>query len=241
MPYHRYMARPFRDYGNDDIRAARKQRARETGRQYFPRVNNDGTASYYDDFEGDYFVDTQAKFNPKVRTSEVYTVKQGKEVLDDQFEFGGEGVGPESRRPAALTVKPTTSTNFARPYTVAAGWERYPAQGRLPSEQVLGTLSVMFRDGTLWNYYNVELSFWLTFQASMSKGQFINKHAQNPRLNSYAHGPADISGAPLANRAAIQRISREAQVLYRDKRIKNGPVPVTKGGQGRFSKRPRKR
>lgn len=235
------MARQFRQYDKDGIREARMQRARETGRQYAPRVDEFGRPVFYDDYTKEYYVDRAGKFRPKQRTDDGYIVKQGDDVLDEDFEFGGEGVGPESRRPAALTVKPTTSTDFSRPYTVAAGWERYPAQGRVTQDQELGTLSVMFRDGTLWNYYNVDRSFWITFKSAISKGQFINKNAQNPRLNSYPHGPADLSGAPLENRQFIQRISREAQVLYRDKRVKKGPVPVAKGGQGKYSKRPRKR
>lgn len=239
------MARQFKGFDSDAIREARLQRERETGRRYVPRIDERGRSTFRDR-DGNYVKDIpDAAYNPKLPEDYDYDVKTGfgdsSQPLDDTEFFGAAGVGPDSPRPAALTVRPTSSTNFQRPYTVAAGWERYPAQGRVGQDQELGTLSVMFRDGTLWNYYNVERSFWITFRSAISKGQFINKHAQNPRLNSYPHGPADISAVPASAQQYIQQTSREAQVLYRDRRRRKGSVPVTKGGQGRYSKRPRKR
>lgn len=239
------MALPFKDYGNDDIRAVAAKRERATGRKYAPRIDERGRSTFRD-FDGNYIKDIpDSAYSPKLPEDYDYDVKTGfgdsSQPIDDTEFFGSPGIGPQNPRPAPLTVKPTTSTNFSRPYTVAAGWERYPAQGRVSQDQELGTLTVMFRDGTLWNYYNVDRSFWITFKSAMSKGQFINKHAQNPRLNSYPHGPADISGVPASSQQYIQQVSREAQVLYRDRRVKKKAAPVAKGGQGRYSKRPRKR
>lgn len=241
------MARQFKGFDSDAIREARLQRERETGRKYVPRVDARGRGTFKGP-DGKYEKDIpDSAYNPKLPEDYGFEVKTGYGEssqgvdADNFFDIGDIGIGPDSPRPAPLTVRPTSSTNFQRPYTVAAGWERYPSQGRKTQDQELGTLTVMFRDGTLWNYYNVDRSFWITFRSAISKGQFINKHAQNPRLNSYPHGPADVSGVPASTQQYIQQTSREAQVLYRDRRVKKKTAPVAKGAQGRYSKRPRKR
>lgn len=251
------MANQFRGYDSDDIRVARKQYLRETGRKKLsPTVNG---VPVYDLGDNKEFRDIYGVYNPKVRTynedetvdsyetAEKYTVKQDGKILDDEYEFGGEGIGPDSRQPAPLTVKPTTSSNFERPYTVAAGWQKYPFQGRITSKQELGTLSVMFRDGTLWNYYSVPRSTWETFRGLFSKGQYINRNSQNPVLNTFAHGPAELSGASDASRRYIQRTAREAQVRYRARKaLPGGKMPnrVTKQGtasKNKPARKPRKR
>lgn len=55
---------------------------------------------------------------------------------------------------------PTSSTNYQRPRTVAAGYD--------PDRQ---TMTVVFRDGTFYNYYEVTPGEWEAFHASYSKGR----------------------------------------------------------------------
>jgi hypothetical protein len=65
----------------------------------------------------------------------------------------------------ALTDIPTSSTNYKRPRTVAAGYDVETA-----------TVTVVFRDGTFWNYQHITPDTWIAFHNSISKGKgFINK------------------------------------------------------------------
>lgn len=76
--------------------------------------------------------------------------------------------------PAPQTVQPTNTTNIQRPRTLTAGYDR-------PSQ----TLTVTFRDGTVWNYYGVTYQMWTAFKASPSPGRYIRT-----RLDFKAYGPA---------------------------------------------------
>jgi hypothetical protein len=175
----------------------------------------------------------EVRYNPKTKSYEPRYLrpKEAAPLLDENgnpikidgevqrdFQVDFDEITPDNARPAALTVRPTATTNYRRPYTVAAGWERYPRQSG-PAEANLGTLTTLFRDGTLWNYYDVDRSFWIKFKDSFSKGQYINKHAANPELtNSYRNGPADLSRVSQITRDLIYTESRVAQYKYVSKR-----------------------
>lgn len=83
------------------------------------------------------------------------------------------GKNPERGEMAELTYAPTKTTNIKRPRTLAAGYNRQSQ-----------TLSVIFRDGTAWNYYGVSYQMWTAFKASPSPGRFIRT-----RLDFKAYGP----------------------------------------------------
>lgn len=89
---------------------------------------------------------------------------------DDEEEE--EPINPEGRM-AILTQIPTSTTNFKRPRTLAAGWNRHSR-----------TLSVIFRDGTPYNYYGVNHDTWNKFRAAISKGVFILRYLDNEKLCS---------------------------------------------------------
>jgi hypothetical protein len=104
--------------------------------------------------------------------------------------------------PAALTDVPTSSLNASRPRTVAAG---YDASRRI--------LTVVFRDGTIWNYSGVTEGEWQNFHASVSKGR--------PWINDQLFGvgePADMTGLDPAVSAALYTAARNAQIKYRSVR-----------------------
>lgn len=131
--------------------------------------------------------------------------------------------------PAMLTDIPTSSTNSQRPRTVAAGYQPYVgarAAGSPKSEfgQPLGKLTVMFRDGTLWNYYDVTPGEWQTFSASISKGSpWLNKGFPNGKQKvdglfiGKPQGPADVSQAPESVRKNLYKTARVAQVRFASK------------------------
>lgn len=106
---------------------------------------------------------------------------------------------------AGLTDIPTSTTNFKRPRTVAAGWKEND------DDYQKGTLTVIFRDGTPYNFYDVPRSVWIKFHNSISKGR--------PYLNTtfpreYAHGPADVSSLSDSMRDAVYMAVRTTQLYY---------------------------
>lgn len=112
----------------------------------------------------------------------------------------------EPDAPSLLTDIPTSSTNYRRPRTVAAGWVEDPTY---PEH---GTLTVVFRDGTVYNFYDVERSVWLKFHSALSKGKsFLNK---NGTLLAYPHGPADVSNIDPRVREMVYRAARTQQIYW---------------------------
>jgi KTSC domain len=103
---------------------------------------------------------------------------------------------------------PTSSTNYSRPRTVAAGYD--------PDTQ---TMTVVFRDGTFYNYYQVSQSEWEAFHGSYSKGKpWLNKGFVNGNQKvdglfiGKPRGPATDEGSVNPQiRAALYRVSRATQ------------------------------
>jgi len=111
------------------------------------------------------------------------------------------GLGPNSStgEPAQLTEVPTSTTNVNRPRTVAAGYDKHRGGG---------TLTVVFRDGTFYNYYEVDNRTWQNFKRARSKGRFIYTYLdQKPR------GVADVSHLPSGARETLYRLSRTGQIM----------------------------
>lgn len=120
--------------------------------------------------------------------------------------------------PARLTDIPTSSTNSSRPRTVAAGYDK--------NRKVM---TVMFRDGTLYNYYDVSEDEWLSFHNSLSKGRpHLNRgfpNAKNPNAQrtdglflSKMRGAADTSGLDEDSVSEYWRAARTAQTRYKSTR-----------------------
>lgn len=144
--------------------------------------------------------------------------------LDDEFDT----------RPAELTDIPTSSTNASRPRTVAAGYRLYSGARRNPREQQLGKMTVMFRDGTIYNYYDVTPGEWQNFRNSISKGApWLNKGFPDGKQKvdglfvGKRRGPADLAGISESARSQIYRIARTAQVRFQNPR----KVTVDMGGR----------
>ena len=122
-------------------------------------------------------------------------------TADDTYE---EVSTPEDARDgsytARLTLKPTSTTNPARPRTVAAGYDRK-----------LFVLTVVFPDGTWYNYYDVPENMWQEFKNSESKGRYMHMSG----LDSWpSKGEANVGEMSPAKRGALNAVvasSRRAQ------------------------------
>ena len=101
--------------------------------------------------------------------------------------------------PAELTVIPTSTSNYQRPRTVAAGYDK--------ERQVL---TVVFRDGLFYNYYNVKPTEWTAFKSVVSKGRYILQH-----LDSKPRGAADMGNLPSYARETLYRVVRTNQIFFK--------------------------
>lgn len=125
---------------------------------------------------------------------------------DDEDDEDDEGLSDEA--PAKLTQLPTSSTNMSRPRTVAAGYD-----------EKRKVMTVMFRDGTIYNYYDVTAGEWEGFRASFSKGRpWLNRknnaQGSDGLFIGKPRGEADTSGLESSDLADIYRIARTSQYRY---------------------------
>lgn len=152
------------------------------------------------DLKGDYvYIDDNGNPVDKVRGRRFFDTDTNDETGREEVvvpgapsAYGAEG----DEGPAKLTVVPTTSSNPARPRTVAAGYDR-----------IRETLTVVFRDGTFYNYYGVTPREWQDFKARVSKGRYIYKI-----LDFKQRGPADLANVPSYARNTLYRIARSVQL-----------------------------
>jgi hypothetical protein len=142
---------------------------------------------------------------------------------------------------SALADIPTSTTNWRRPRTVAAGYDYNP-------ETDTGVITVVFRDGTFYNYYDVPPSVWIQFHDSFSKGPMLNRKTKNGgqamdgKLLSYKHGPADMSNLSPTAQEFIYKVARTAQIYHRNKTAtinQNTGRPSIGSGQNTRAKRRR--
>jgi len=123
---------------------------------------------------------------------------------DSQVGYGYKNLSTASvtsgkdREPAPISVVPTSSTNPERPRTVAAGYD--------VSRNVL---TVVFRDGTFYNYYNVDPGTWRAFKDAHSKGQFIARY-----LDYTDRGTANMKKTSIAAREQLYRVARTGQISH---------------------------
>lgn len=111
----------------------------------------------------------------------------------------------------------TSSTNYSRPRTVAAGYDESKM-----------TMTVVFRDGTFYNYYEVSPQEWAAFYASYSKGSpWLNrgfakgKNGKPPRQTQDGlfvrkpRGYADVSQIDPRVLEQLYRVARANQISTR--------------------------
>ncbi len=110
---------------------------------------------------------------------------------------GGRG----TREPAPISVVPTSTSNPARPRTVAAGYD-----------DVREVLTVVFRDGTFYNYYGVDQPTWDGFKSAHSKGPYIETF-----LDGKDRGTASMKGTAVKSREQLYRVARTGQLTNKGK------------------------
>ena len=110
----------------------------------------------------------------------------------------------EDESPAPLTVVPTSTSNPDRPRTVAAGYDAEEEK-----------ITVVFRDGTFYNYYEVTPTQWTAFKARVSKGQYIYKY-----LDFHPRGLADVSQISATARKAFYKVARSSQIHSKGAKFK---------------------
>ena len=173
--------------------------ATDTMRYYNPQTtaevnarNQAGQAVFLG--EDVYYVDANGNFVDR---------SAGRKYYDEDLDTGETVIpgekGPqfdESDAPAPLSLVPTSSSNPERPRTVAAGYDR--------TRQVL---TVVFRDGTYYNYYEVSTSEWQDFKKRVSKGQYIYKY-----LDYKPRGAANVNSLPSYARTALYKLTRTLQL-----------------------------
>lgn len=160
-----------------------------------------GGAGVYEDFpetipsgEEDFFyIDSRGNYVDKS------IFRQSYDIDDDTGEILVPGMkGPQEEEgtyPAPISVVPTSTSNAKRPRTVAAGYDADRS-----------VLTVVFRDGTWYNYYEVTPSEWKAFKSQVSKGKYIYRV-----LDYKPRGDADVSGLSAGTRKNLYGISRAYQ------------------------------
>lgn len=119
--------------------------------------------------------------------------------------------------PAALSVVPTSTSNLHRPRTVAAGWQENP------DTPDVGKLTVVFRDGTYYNYYDVTKSEWDRFKSAPSKGPMLNPRPTPGFLMYKSRGEATVDFMSQQAQETQFRVAMAAQQVYQsDSEAKQG-------------------
>lgn len=118
--------------------------------------------------------------------------------------------------PSNLSEVPTATSNPDRPRTVAAGYD--------PRSRVL---TLVFRDGTFYNYYEVSKQEWDNFRGLPSKWEFIRN-----TLDNRPRGETDVSSLSEEVRRAIYQVARTAQMRSGGKTTRSvlKPKPPSAGG-----------
>jgi hypothetical protein len=115
---------------------------------------------------------------------------------------------------------PTSTSNFKRPRTLAAGYDLAE-----------GTVTVVFRDGTFYNYYGISPGTWSTFKEAYSKGPLLNGgNTERKKAGTQdglllrectARGEADLSQMGEEAKNFFITVARSAQISLRKSRVSN--------------------
>ena len=93
----------------------------------------------------------------------------------------------DNQTKARFSLSSTATTNPERPRTLSAGYDE---------EKFI--LTVQFRDGSLWNYYDVPPEMWNEFRSAESKGRYLEGSGLN---HWHSMGPAEGNASWFAARA----------------------------------------
>lgn len=121
---------------------------------------------------------------------------------DDSWRGGGYRIDPDPASiPSKLSLKGTSTSDPLRPRTVAAGYD--------PRTQVM---TVVFRDGTWWNYYDVPEDIWEGFEQADSKGQYLKESG----LDTWdSMGPANMGALRPNQRAMLNWVAKQSATVQK--------------------------
>ena len=132
--------------------------------------------------------------------SSSYTANFIDELLKDPKETDPEFQVVDAGGPS---MKTTTSTNPSKPRTLKAGYDFKTK-----------TMTVVFRDGTWWDYNNIPEDVWYDFVSAPSKGAFLRESG----LDGWGDmGPSDVTKMPNHRREQMNDISGFADYMYGSK------------------------
>lgn len=137
----------------------------------------------------------EKNIDPRGMNANVNTQDPAYAIAPDDEDAAYLPAGFQAGDPGLYEV-PTKTSTPDRPRTVAAAYD--------PSRSVL---TVMFRDSTLYNYYDVDLEEWLAFRDLDSKWQYIRDY-----LDYKPRGPASVSDLPADMRQEAYVLARAAQI-----------------------------
>lgn len=101
------------------------------------------------------------------------------------------------------SMRTTTTSNPAKPRTIKAGYDFKT-----------NTMTVVFRDGTWWDYRGVPEDVWYDFVNAPSKGVFLRESG----LDGWGDmGPSDVTRMPKHRREQMNDISEFSEYMYGSK------------------------
>lgn len=105
-----------------------------------------------------------------------------------------------STPPTIARMQATTSSNPSRPRTLSAGYDS--------DNEVL---TVLFRDGSWWEYRGVPEDMWVEFRGAFSKGTYLRESG----LDHWGDmGPANVSGMSRYRRTQLNQLTAWANAMY---------------------------
>jgi hypothetical protein len=114
---------------------------------------------------------------------------------------------PLSEVPTATSAYSPNASKPGQPRTVGAGFIIDQGEDK-------GKLTIVFRDGTYYNYYDVPHTTWETFKSLPSKGAFIKSV-----LDGYERGPATDVNLDPDVRQELYKILMTAQQMSKGRRM----------------------
>ena len=116
-------------------------------------------------------------------TSYIDFLLKGSDETDPEYEV------VDARGPA---MRQTSSSNPKRPRTLKAGYDYRT-----------NTMTVVFRDGTWWDYNNVPEETWYAFVMAPSKGKFLKEAGLDWWQDM---GPSNIERMPVSRRQRLNAL-----------------------------------
>jgi hypothetical protein len=175
-------------YDEDSMTTGEFYGADEGGAGHYLEGSDAGAPGFHEKWASGY----RPEFNPEYGGVDAESLRGE----DEESRLIVAYISSVGKWPADITLSPTSTTNPARPRTVAAGYDGFRK-----------VLTTVFRDGTLYNYYGVDAGQWNNFVRARSKGRFIHTY-----LDGKVRGPAETTGMPAEHVEVLYRAARTAQV-----------------------------